>query len=281
MSYADDTLIVVSDKSSKQIKKQLENLIASAQSWYTENGLLINASKTEVMIINRRKQKETIKIEVIEGGKRKKLDLQKSIKVLGIHIDNELNWNKQVNAVNKKAKLAVRNLNRVNKLLPVKSSLLLYNSLVASHFNYADTVWGGCGSLNKNKLQRTQNSAAKSMVGMSKYESASEALQKTHLLPLDEKRKIHEGVYAHKSLSGNFPTAVCRQYQQQQSLVNNRSASRQILMIPRHNTERYKNSPLYRTVTTWNSVPQEIKESETTTIFKHKLQTHKQQTFKA
>ena len=279
VSYADDTQILVSGRNSKDIKKQLERLISIAQSWYTDNSLLINAGKTEVIIVSRMKQKVNFKIEVVEGGKKEKLEVLNSIKVLGIHIDDKLSWNKQVKEVNKKSKFAVRNLNRISQLLPVKTSVLLYNTLVACHFNYADTVWAGCGKLNENKLQRTQNSAVKSMLGMSKYSSATEALQKTHLMPLAEKRKIHEGVYTHKSLSGNFPDAICRQYKQQQSLVNNRSSHRQILRIPRHTTELYKKSPFYRTVATWNSVPQGIKEAETTSTFKHKYQAHKQISF--
>ena len=125
-------------------------MIHAAQLWYTKNGLLINASKTEVMIISKRKIKENIQLEIKEEGNIKKLKLQKSIKVLGINIDNELNWDKQVNAVNKKAKYSVYNLSRVNHLLPLKTCLILYNSLVAPHFSYTDTVWGGCSRKNKN-----------------------------------------------------------------------------------------------------------------------------------
>ena len=241
---------------------------------------MINATKTEVMIISKRKLKEKLNIEIKEEGKKKILDLQKSIKVLGIHLDNELNWNKQVNAVNKKAKFAVRNLCRVNHLLPMKTGLILYNSLVASHFNYTDTVWGGCGTSNKNKLQRTQNLAIKSMLGMSKRESSSEALKKSHLLPLEEKRQIHEGVYTKKALIGNLPAGICRQYQQQQSTVNNRSSDRKILTIPKHKTEHYKNSPFYRTITTWNSVPKEIKDAETMATFKKNYQAYRVSSFK-
>ena len=58
MSYADDTQLLVSAKSSTQLKKKLENLIQTAQKWYTENSLLLNASKTEVMLITKRKNKE-------------------------------------------------------------------------------------------------------------------------------------------------------------------------------------------------------------------------------
>ena len=280
MSYADDTQLLVSAKTAKQIKKLLESVIHAAQLWYTKNGLLINATKTEVMIISKRKIKENIQLEIKEEGNIKKLKLQKSIKVLGINIDNELNWDKQVNAVNKKAKYSVYNLSRVNHLLPLKTCLILYNSLVAPHFSYTDTVWGGCSRKNKNKLQRTQNAAVKSMIGMSKRDSSREALEKAHLLPLEEKRKIHEGVYAKKALCGKLPTAICRQYKQQQSTMNNRSTSRQTLKIPKHKTEHYKNSPFYRTVTTWNSIPQDIKDTEISTTFKKKYQAHITSTYK-
>ena len=175
---------------------------------------------------------------------------------------------------------AAINLNRVNQLAPKKERLILYNSLVAPHLNYADTIWGGCGSKNTNKLQRTQNAAVKSMLGRKKQDSATEALKTANLHPLEEKRRIHEAVYAHKALKGNLPTAICRQYQQQQSQMNNRSTARQVLTIPIHRTELYKKSPLYRTIKTWNSIPDDIKHTETTTSFRKKFQSHLLNTFK-
>ena len=188
-------------KQESKLKKQIEDLINSAQNWYTENSLLNNASKTEVMVISKKKTKENFFIQIKENGKKKFLKLQKSIKILGIHIDNELSWDKQVHEVNKKARFSARNLNRINQLLPVKTGKLLYNSLVASHLNYADTVWAGCNKRNKHKLQRTQNLAVKSILGMKKRESSKEALMKANLISLDDKRKVHEAVYTHKALN--------------------------------------------------------------------------------
>ena len=279
VSYADDTQILVSAKSVKQIKKLLENLISSAQTWYSANSLLNNASKTEIMVISKRKQTEKLFINVTEEGKRKNLNAKKSIKVLGIYIDDELNWNRQINEINKKTNFAVRNLNRVNQLLTVKTGILLYNSLVVSHLNYADTVWSGCSKKNQGRLQRTQNKAVKSILGMKRSQSSTEALKTAKLLPLDEKRKVHEGVYAYKALNGKLPAAISRQYQNQQSHMNHRSTDRKILTIPRHNSEQYKNSPFYRTITTWNSIPHDIKELETSASFKNQYQKHLQEKF--
>ena len=275
ISYADDTQILVSTKSTKEIKLRLENLIQTAQKWYNRNSLLNNASKTEIMIISKSKNKETFEINITDSGKEKKLKLKTSIKVLGVHLDEKLNWNKQTSEVNKRARYATRNLQRTNHLLPFKSRLLLYNCLVACHFNYSDTVWGGCSAKNKSKLQRTQNAAIKSIMGLKSRDSSTQALRKANLLTLEQKRKVHEAVYVHKALAGKLPQLTCQQYQQQQSLKNYRSAEKQILSIPKHKTENYKNSPLYRTITTWNSIPHSMKNTETTT-FKKNYQSHQQ-----
>lgn len=275
ISYADDTQILVSAKSTKEIKLRLENLIQTAQKWYNRNSLLNNASKTEIMLISKRKNKETFEINITDSGKQKKLKLKKSIKVLGVHLDEELNWNKHTSQVNRRARYATRNLQRTNHLIPFKSRLLLYNCLVACHFNYSDTVWGGCSTKNKNKLQRTQNAAIKSIMGLKPRDSSSQALGKANLLNLEQKRKVHEAVYVHKALAGKLPQLTCQQYQQHQSLKNYRSAEKQILSIPKHKTENYKNSPLYRTITTWNSIPHSIKKTETST-FKKNCQSHLQ-----
>lgn len=272
-SYADDTQILVSARNSKDIKNKLESLIATAQHWYTKNSLLNNATKTEIMTISKRKNKDTFEINITESGKLKQLKLKSYIKVLGIHLDDELNWNKHINQVNKKARYAARNLQRTNQLLPFKTRLLLYNSLVASHFNYADTVWGGCNIQNKNKLQRTQNAVIKSILGMKLRESSTLALSSANLLTLEEKRKVHESVYVHKALSGKLPISICTQYKEQKSLKNYRSADKQILTIPIHKTETYKSSPMYRTITTWNNTPQNLKSTDTPT-FKKNYQKH-------
>ena len=228
------------------------------------------------MTISKRKNKDNFEISITESGKLKQLKLKSYIKILGVHLDDELNWNKHINQVNKKARYAARNLQRTNHLLPFKTRILLYNSLVASHFNYADTVWGGCNSTNKNKLQRTQNAVIKSILGMKPRESSSQAIRKANLLTLEEKRKVHESVYVHKALTGKLPTSICTQYKEQKSKNNYRSADKQILTIPIHKKETYKNSPMYRTVTTWNNTPQNIKNTETST-FKKSYQKHLQE----
>ena len=152
----------------------------------------------------------------------------------------------------------------------MKIKLQLYDSLVASHLSYADIVWSGCGSTNIQKLQGVQNFALKSMLGMKKYDSSSQALRTLNHLSLEEKRKIHEAVFTHKVLAGKMPKNITEEYRKLQSNSNLRSATHGTLNIPKHKTSKYENSVLYRTVKAWNSTDKNIRKEDT--MFKKKLQ---------
>ena len=123
-----------------------------------------------------------LKVKVISEEEVKYLESEKYLKILGVQIDQSLSWDNQTSAIKKRAINSIRNLRRINNLIPMKQQRILYNSLVAPHFSYADIVWSNCGKANNNKIQQAQNFAAKSMLGMKKYDSSTTALKKLELL---------------------------------------------------------------------------------------------------
>ena len=74
-------------------------------------------------------------------------------------------------------------------------------------------------------------------------------------------------------MSGKMPKNITEDYNKLQPRLNHRSAENMILNIPAHKTSKYENSVLYRSVKTWNQLPTELKNEDTST-FKKKLQTH-------
>ena len=255
VSYADDCQLTVEGETLQQVKKKLENVIVHAQKWYEENSMKNNIGKTEILIVNPRKQKHNITVQIRNDSKPVTIIPSKTIKVLGIHLDQRLNWSRQITEVRKKATNAVRNLHRINSLIPVKQRIQLYNSLVVPHFSYGENVWGGCGATISKRLQTTQNYAVKSILGMKKYDSATEALTKLQLLNLAQRRKVHEAVFTYKAINGEQPRNICESYVQQRSTRNTRAAQANKLNLPKHTTTKYQQSPYYRTITTWNALP--------------------------
>lgn len=259
VAYADDTQLLVDATSLNQLVKNIENIITVAQKWYTKNSMKNNIGKTEVLIINSRKENlinTSIKIKAEEESI--SLKPKSYIKILGILIDDQLNWSKQVNNVKSKSLNSIRNLHRVNHLLPTKLKVNLYNALIAPHFDYADVVWGGCGKINSQKLQVAQNFAAKSITGNRKYDSATDSLRKLKFLNLHQRRTIHETVYTHKSLLQLHPANTNTDYLQQRPTSNTRHSTMGKLNLPKHRTSKFQNSPLYRTIKSWNSCPDNI-----------------------
>jgi hypothetical protein len=260
VSYADDTQLLETGKTANEVKAKLERTIEIAQTWYKQNSLMSNPTKTEIIIFRSMKgKKENITIKVEENGEEVELKPAEVIKVLGVHVDECLGFNKQVKHIQGKTTAATKNLYRIRDLLPIKYKKMLYDSLIASHFNYADIIWGGCTKKNQDKLQTTQNFAMRTILGCDRRSSAKEALKKLRYLNLQDKRQVHEAVFAHKAINEMQPQEINKKYKDLLPTGNTRSASRKTLHYPKHKTTLYERSPLYRTVTTWNKLSQQEK----------------------
>ena len=279
-SYADDMQIVVTGNSIEEVENKLEEATKTANLYYNRNSLMNNSTKTEIMLLSTKQKlnkNRRLKIKVIDGNTEKYIYGEEYLKILGLHIDQTLSWDKQTSQIKKKATNSIRNLHRANKLLPMKQKRILYNSLVTPHFSYGDVIWNKCGRTNTNKLQQAQNYAAKSILGISKYSSSKESLKKLELLPLEDKRNIHTAVFVKKCLEGQAPKALTSRYNSFQRPVRLRQGN---LQLPTHRTQQYENGPLYSSLKIWNEVPQNLKQTNLTN-FKNEFQKQKLSTFLA
>ena len=183
-AYADDTQVIITAKSEEEIKEKVEDCIQRAQSWYSSNSLKLNPTKTEVLIIGRRNAQKSLSFSVREGDHVCNIESTKRMKILGVHLDERLTWECQIKAIKSRTYRIIRNLARTSSVLPLRSRRLLYDALVTPHFSYCDIVWGGLSKKLSNDLQKAGNFAAKSLLGMKKKDSATEALLRLDMMPL-------------------------------------------------------------------------------------------------
>ena len=81
-------------------------------------------------------------------------------------------------------------------------------------------------------------------------------------------------MYVHKALNGKLPNEITNQYNSHKQKQNPRTCKLATLNVPMHTAEQYKNGPMYRTIKTWNNIPEELRSEETTSAFKKKYQTY-------
>ena len=129
---------------------QLDDNIAIK--WFNDNGMQANLEKFQFMMISR------------DGNCSRSLILNDStvivsddhVKVLGDVIGNKLNFSLHVSSICKKASRQLNALARISNYLDVSARRTIYDSFVASNFNYCPLVWHFCGTTNNNKIEKIQ-----------------------------------------------------------------------------------------------------------------------------
>ena len=96
----------------------------------------INTDKTEILVFKQTKIKINMSIPILYNNTKIKLQPKPFVEILGVLIDAELSWDKQINRVKKYSMDKTRNLHRINKFLPKQSRINMYNTIIVPVFDW-------------------------------------------------------------------------------------------------------------------------------------------------
>ena len=100
-----------------------------------------------------------------------------SIKYLGVHVDQYLNWEGHLLTIINTVSRGIGILRLAKRYLPLKTVQMMYRSLNEPYFRYCCPIWGSASSANLQRLQKLQNRAAR-IVTDSAYDAHSDPLIK-------------------------------------------------------------------------------------------------------
>ena len=100
------------------------------------------------------------------------------------------------------------------------------------------------------------------------------------MVPLTEKRTIHQAVFVHKLVNGRGPSELCHQLEEirrkkntmQEEPVGLRSTRTLHINPQQHRTSKFEKSTMYRAAKAWNQTPPEIRLLDDTSKFKRSVQ---------
>ena len=95
--FADDTNLLIENKSLKQLKKHLNFDLKNLASWLKSNKISLNAGKTELLIFRNPRKPIDYDLKIKLHGKR--LYPSKYVKYIGVLIDPHLNWSYHIQAI--------------------------------------------------------------------------------------------------------------------------------------------------------------------------------------
>ena len=116
--------------------------------------MVFNAKATETKLVK-------IGVEYLERVRKE--GKEKSFKLVGIHVDEGLQWDFHVDALGKKINSAIYGLAKTCRTLEEKSEKLLYSGLIHSHLVYGLPSWGFAkrGRLQSLKVKQKKSSQKK------------------------------------------------------------------------------------------------------------------------
>ena len=114
--------------------------------------MIVNTDKFQAMILSSDKKENNYDLKINDSI----ISSEKSITLLGIEIDNKLNFEKQVANICRKANNQLNAIGRIQNFLGKKEKETIINSFVYSNFIYCPLTWHFCSKPSQNKIEKIQ-----------------------------------------------------------------------------------------------------------------------------
>ena len=157
-NFADDNTIYVSDNKQNVVEENLKVASEVMLKWFKYNTISANPDKFQFMILG----KNVTNIDHITIGN---IDVPPSenVKLLGITIDKNLDFQKHINQLCRKANYKTFALRRIRQYIGVDTALTLYRSYIYSNFLYCPLIWMFSSKMNINKINRCHKRALRTV----------------------------------------------------------------------------------------------------------------------
>ena len=273
--YADDTQLYLAfeptDPSKKVSVEHLEACIAKIRSWMAENFLKLNDDKTEFLILGTCDQLKKLSPTVLHIGD-SEIKPTVSARNIGAIFDSNMKMEKHIDTICKSAWYHLRRIGSIRKYLNMTSTKTLVHAFVTSKLDNLNSLLYGLSDKLINKLQRVLNAAARLVTETKKFDHITPVLKNLHWLPIRQRINYKILLLTYKALNGEGP-----EYLKELLIPAAGLRSKEKLLLKTASTKlvTYGDRAFSAAAPKlWNSLPDELRKSKSTEIFKNKLKTH-------
>ena len=268
--FADDSNLTVAGETIEEVQLAMNNDLARIKEWLLANKLSLNVAKTEFMLIGSDYKINNLVTQPIIKIDQTKIKQVFKSRVLGVDIDNKLKWTNHIDIVAKRVSSGIGAIRRIRDFADRDTLISVYNALIRPHFDYCSEVWDTLGNGLSNRLPKLQNRAARVVLGMSNDIPGSEALDMLGWEPLETRRATTKAVHMYKVLNGLAPSSLADLFVPKSDITEyDLRGSHTSLQLPHPKTEKLKKSFSYFGAKLWNSMPTDLRNSDTLTDFKN------------
>ena len=253
--FADDTNLLLKNKSLKQMQKHLNIDLKILQNWLKANKISLNAGKTELILFRHPNKKINYEFKITIDGKR--LYPSDYVKYLGIIIDSFLNWHFHTNALATKLCRANGMLCKIRHYVSVNTIRMVYYGIFHSIMTYGSQIWGQFLNSNVKRIANLQNKSIR-IINFAHFRAPANIYYKANnILTLANIVKLNNFLLVHDHYHNKLPTTLKNIFSYTKDIHshNTRGSKQQHLSLPKVNTQTYGiNSIKYQSIILWNSL---------------------------
>lgn len=144
--------------------------------------------------------------------------------------------------------------------LTTKLKILLTVSLVLSHFNFCDAVYGPCLTREySKKIQKVQRSCLRFIYGIRKFEPVIHKLKDCNWIDMERRRRLHSMILFHSIILYKTPPYLFNKIKLRSDVHTLNLRHRGLLSAPTHSTTTFTRSFTFNIVSLYNGLPLPLK----------------------
>ena len=178
-NFADDNTFNACDQNLNRLIEKLENVSLKAINWFRINHMKLNEGKCHLLVAGHKYEH----FWAMVGNSR--IWESRNVKLLGIHIDNELKLDKHIDQICDKAGNKISALARVRHHFSFENRRMLLKTFIESQFSYCPLVWMFHGRVINQRINRLHERALRLV-----YDDLTSSFEE--LLNKDNSYTIHQ-----------------------------------------------------------------------------------------
>ena len=257
-NFADDNTLSAWAETVSKLIDTLESESNIAIDWFRKNEMIIKPDKFQAIILDKKKSNLTNILLAIDNQTIKSVP---SVELLGIHLDDKLNFNLHISNICRSAVNQLNALIRLKSCLSFNAKRVLINSYTISNFNYRPLVWMFSTAKSLNKIESLQKRALRFLYD--DYSISYERLEKAGKVKMNVYRLRNLCVEIYKTINKLNPEFMNNIFKVKENKTVVREQYKLNLETPEWNQVTFgaKSLKVYGSKV-WNSLPSHIKTSE-------------------
>ena len=268
--FADDTNAFIKGKDITNTINVLNAELVKVAIWFHANQLSLNIKKTKYMIFSNKQSmsNHSVNIRGVE------LECVPSIKFLGVMVDNKLSWKEHIMYIRNKLSKSIAILYKVNRVLSTNCKLQLYKSFIQPHLIYCNIVWCSIHKTTLKPLTVLQKRALKLALNLPILTPSVDVFCKSKVHDLIKINNTQVAIFMFKYTNNLLPKGFSGKYDINANVHSHYTRASGLYHVPMIRLNRSKFAMDYKGVSLWNSLPANVRNISTLSLFKTTIKKH-------